>query len=158
MLAVEVQQLHCIFCLRPDIGIKVDIIVNGNEHTVYDSLRQIVRIGGEEIYSLTAEDICGKIVVAVIPCGGVPFDRAAVFFLEHLDLDFFGSAVCVGIDVIMSEPLDLLVLKLNITELGHYIAQSVLFFLFQCFGVDRNGNACCCSRRSCLIGCISLFR
>ena len=83
MLAVEVVYLHSLAYILPERRIEVDIIINRLEHSAYNALGKSSCIAGEEVDSLTAQYICGKVGISGVPGSGIPLDLSAVFALEE---------------------------------------------------------------------------
>ena len=82
MLAVEVIDLHSFAYVLPERSIEVDIIINRLEHSAYNALGKSSCIAGEEVNSLAAQYICGKVGISGVPGSGIPLYLSAVFVLE----------------------------------------------------------------------------
>ena len=82
MLAVEVVDLHSVLNVSPQRRIQVNIIINRLEHSAYNALGKSSCIAGEEVDSLTAQYICGKVGISGVPGSGIPLDLSAVLILE----------------------------------------------------------------------------
>ncbi len=75
VLSAEVEYFHGVLGILPDSGVHVNVVVNGLKHSADYSLGVVVNIvSGEEVDSLAAENKCGKIIVAVLPCGLIIFN------------------------------------------------------------------------------------
>ncbi len=141
MFVAELIAVHGRFGVCPDSVVKVDIGIDRLEHSADDTLWKIACITCVEVDSLASENVCGKVVVAVFPCGLVPLDRAAILSFEQFKFDLFGRSVCVGVDVIVSKPLDFLVCQFNVLKLRHCAAQSVSLFLVKLRLIDSRRNS-----------------
>ena len=141
---VIVQRLY----IAPKLIIIVDIIVNGLEHSVCNALGECIKVAARnEVNALAAEDLCGKICEAVVPCCGNIFDLAVVLALEKLQR----KSLCVAGSscmerIVEREPLDSLIFKLNIGKKRRNIIYSILIFLAERLCIYFNGSRCGCGR------------
>ena len=144
MLAVEVIDLHSFAYVLPERSIEVDIIINRLEHSAYNALGKSSCVAGEEVDAFAAQNICRKVRVYGVPCSGIPLDLSAVFALEERNIYSLGVTLCCRrIDVIVSKPLDGLVLKLNVLKflVSHFLKCCCVLFC-QSSSVKFNGSCC----------------